>query len=194
MSPPHTKKPKRPDTKPLTRAEQTLLLQDAFDIAIEFEQKVRDCYAGGTTIIKDPKGIKVFAALAHEEQSHIDYLESCMLRWAAGGTVTYEPLASSLPTPEWVKTACAKHLATADYRRLADQHELDLLKVAVQLEDTAGVFYRGLVERLPVEHRALFEQFLTIEEGHLAIVRAELDAVAGLGFWFDIPEFALEAE
>ncbi len=33
-----------------------------------------------------------------------------------------------------------------------------------------------------------------IEDGHLAIVQAQLDSVQGMGFWFDIAEFRLEAE
>jgi hypothetical protein len=35
---------------------------------------------------------------------------------------------------------------------------------------------------------------LEIEEGHVSIVQAELDSVQGLGYWFDVPEFALESE
>jgi hypothetical protein len=36
--------------------------------------------------------------------------------------------------------------------------------------------------------------FLEIEDGHLAIVQAQLDSVQGMGFWFDIAEFRLEME
>jgi hypothetical protein len=35
---------------------------------------------------------------------------------------------------------------------------------------------------------------LEIEDGHLAIVQAQLDSVQGMGFWFDVAEFRLETE
>jgi len=37
------------------------------------------------------------------------------------------------------------------------------------------------------------QRFVEIEEGHRAIVQAEIDCVSGLGFWFDTAEFKLEA-
>jgi len=45
-----------------------------------------------------------------------------------------------------------------------------------------------------VAQQVLFSKFLEIEDGHLAIVQAQLDSVQGMGFWFDIAEFRLEAE
>ena len=52
---------------------------------------------------------------------------------------------------------------------------------------------RGFAELRAGEERALFQRFLEIEDGHHAIVQAELDAVQGLGYWFDVQEFKLEA-
>jgi hypothetical protein len=34
---------------------------------------------------------------------------------------------------------------------------------------------------------------MAIEDGHVAIVQAELDSVTQMGFWFDYREFDLEA-
>lgn len=39
----------------------------------------------------------------------------------------------------------------------------------------------------------MFRHFLEIEDGHTAIVQAEIDALEGNGFWFDFAEFDLEA-
>ena len=50
-----------------------------------------------------------------------------------------------------------------------------------------------MVRELPVEGQNLFSRFLEIEEGHGAIVQAEIDNVKRLGFWFDLKEFDLEA-
>jgi hypothetical protein len=38
----------------------------------------------------------------------------------------------------------------------------------------------------------LFSRFLEIEDGHAAIVQAEMDSVNQSGFWFDLKEFDLE--
>ena len=172
----------------------TLSVREALEIAIEFERKVRDCYARGAQTIKDTAGSKVFTVLAREEQSHVDYLEKHLAEWSATGALAPTKLTSILPTPEWVRAAEAKHRGTAGMRRIAEQNELELLKTAVQLEQDAATFYHDLVRRLPPTYRALFEQFLTIEDGHLIIVQAELDAVEGWGYWFDVQEFALEAQ
>ncbi len=61
------------------------------------------------------------------------------------------------------------------------------------MEAETSRFYESLVQDLPEEHRPLFERFVEIEQGHLAIVQAELDNLRGLGFWFDVQEFDMEA-
>jgi hypothetical protein len=50
-----------------------------------------------------------------------------------------------------------------------------------------------MVGELPAEGQSLFARFLEIEEGHMAVVQAEIDNVNQLGFWFDLKEFDLEA-
>jgi hypothetical protein len=49
-----------------------------------------------------------------------------------------------------------------------------------------------MVSEMAEEWRPLFARFLEIEEGHVAIVEAEIDAVSGAGFWFGIQEFDVE--
>ncbi len=178
----------------MTEAATSLTVKEALDIALDFERKVRDHYAKGSDRIVDPQGKKVFAALAKEEQGHVDYLESHLAKLAATGTVGDHKLTSILPAPGWVREAEVRHRQTAMIRRIAGEDELGLLKEAVKLENDASGFYHDLVRRLPEGDRPLFEQFLNIEDGHLAIVQSELDAVQGMGYWFDVPEFALEAQ
>jgi hypothetical protein len=48
-------------------------------------------------------------------------------------------------------------------------------------------------KELPLEGRKLFERFVEIEQGHQAIVQAEMNAVAGNGYWFDMPEISMES-
>jgi hypothetical protein len=41
------------------------------------------------------------------------------------------------------------------------------------------------------EGQELFEHFVEIEDGHLAIVQAEIDSLTGTGAWFDVLEVRL---
>jgi hypothetical protein len=50
-----------------------------------------------------------------------------------------------------------------------------------------------MVATLDADGKRLFERFVEIEEGHLAIVQAEMDLVTGSGYWFDTGEFRPEA-
>ena len=49
-----------------------------------------------------------------------------------------------------------------------------------------------MVRELPEEGKQLFAPFVEIEEGHLAIVRAEIDYLSKTGYWFDFKEFDME--
>jgi rubrerythrin len=169
-------------------------LQGALAVAIDFEKKVRDHYLRGAKDIADPQGRRVFATLGKEEQGHVDYLEHCLAEWKRSGKVPNVALKSILPKGvRWIEEE-KKKLASRKDRRPATQTELDALKVALQHEKEAAAFYHKLVAELPQADQALFEKFLGIEDGHLALVQAQLDSVQGMGFWFDVVEFRLEAE
>ena len=96
------------------------------------------------------------------------------------------------PGLDWLDKAKAE-LQKKPEKRVATANEIELLKVALELEMKTSAFYRELVGSLPADERVLFDKFLEIEEGHVSIVQAELDSVQGLGFWFDMMEFSLEA-
>jgi rubrerythrin len=167
-------------------------LQEAIKIALEYENKVRDHYAKGAAAIQDPQGKKVFETLAKEEQGHVDFLNFCLDQWTKTGKVTAKDLKSVLPQGvAWIDEA-RKRLEKKPSKRVAESGELDLLKIALQMELETSGFYRSLVGKLPADDQALFARFLDIEDGHVAIVQAELDSVQGLGYWFDVQEFALE--
>jgi rubrerythrin len=167
-------------------------VREALEIAIDYEHKVRDHYVKGSSQILDPRGKKVFETLAREEQRHVEYLESRLDEWHRTGKVTNEPLSSVLPSAEWIENA--KHRFEEGHDpSIAVQAELDLLKVALELEHKASGFYLELVTTLPEPDRPLFARFLDIEQGHVAIVQAEINSVSGLGTWFDFMEFSLEA-
>jgi rubrerythrin len=169
-------------------------LQEAIVIALDFEKKVRDHYLRGAKDIADPQGRRVFSLLGKEEQGHVDYLEHCLAEWKKTGKVPNVPLKSVLPKGvKWIAQERAKLAARKD-RRVATKTELEALKIALQFEKDADAFYHKLVAELPTQDQPLFDKFLGIEDAHLAIVQAQLDSVQGMGFWFDVAEFRLEAE
>jgi rubrerythrin len=164
-------------------------LKVALSGAIEYEHKIRDYYAACAKKITDAKGQRVFAILAREEQGHVEYLETRLAEWTTSGAVKVAELPSLLPSAAWVLEE-SKKLAPA--KGAPAQAELDFLKEALELERKTSAFYGELVAKLEPQHRDLFERFLEIENGHLAIVQAEIDALAGHGHWFDFMEFSLE--
>jgi len=168
-------------------------VREALTVAIDYEHRVRDHYARGRDIILDTRGKSVFDTLAREEQGHVDYLESRLAEWHRNGKVERPELPTILPTVEFV-TAAAKRFEQGHGDALPVQAELDLLKVALELEKQASGFYGELVRTLPPADRTLFSRFLEIEQAHVLIVQAEIDALAGHGHWFDFQEFRLEAE
>lgn len=167
-------------------------LKEALAIAIEYEHKVRDHYAAGAEKVLDPRGKKVFLTLAREEQGHIAYLESRLDEWTKKGAVETPELPTVLPTNEWIDEA-RKRVQKGPAATVAVNAELELLKVALDLERKTSGFYQQLVDTLGPQHRPLFARFLEIEQGHLALVQAEIDSMTGTGTWFDFMEISLEA-
>jgi rubrerythrin len=169
-----------------------MTLEDALTTAIAHETEVQHHYARGAGEILDAKGKHVFATLAKEELGHLAYLESRLDEWHRTGRVSAPQLATVVPSQGWIAAARAR-AAEAPEPTIAVKGEMELLKVALDLEHRTSAFYRRLVETLAVGERELFARFLEIEEGHLAVVQAEIDALAGHGSWFDVMEFRLEA-
>jgi rubrerythrin len=167
-------------------------LKEALTTAIGYETKVHNHYSKGEKEILSPQGKKVFATLAKEELGHLAYLKSRLDEWHRNGKISTPELATILPSMDWIDAAKAR-VERDPERTIAVKDELELLKIALDLERQTGAFYRQLVETLPSSERGLFARFLEIENAHLAIVQAEIDAIAGHGTWFDVMEFRLEA-
>ena len=168
-------------------------LQEAIATAIDYEVKVRDHYAQSASLIEDPKGKALFQLLSREEQGHVAYLGHCLAQWREAGKVSSAPVTSLLPQGlAWIDQA-RQRLQERPGKRVASGTEIEAVRLALQYEREASGFYRTLVSTLPQGEREMFTTFLTIEDGHVALVQAQLDAVEGLGFWFDAMEFSLEA-
>jgi rubrerythrin len=166
-------------------------IDEAIRTAVEYEKKVRDVYRDAAGRSADPVGKRVFALLGLEEQNHVAYLEARLADWTKSGRLNLVEIRSLVPPAGRIREAAATLEA-----RLAGPgpaREVDLLERARQVELETSEYYRRMVDSLEAEEREFFARFLEIENGHLAIVDAELTAVKGLGFWFDMPEFDLEA-
>ncbi len=168
-----------------------MTIEEALVSTLKYEKKVRDHYFHAAKLTDDEQGEAVFQALADEEQGHVDFLESRLEIWHEQGILKIEEVKSALPTREWIARGKAKMRKTSLQRDYSS--ELKMLKDALKLEIAVSDHYRDLVNRMEGEARQLFARFLEIEDGHTAVVQAEIDALENSGFWFDIGEFNLEA-
>ena len=167
-----------------------MTIEEAIKTAIEFEAQVRDVYHNAVEGTTDPVGKRIFRVLAGEEQNHLDYLQSRLSEWKRTGTITTEKLETTIPSEEAIREGISK---LED--RMADEDrgvELRMLGKAFDVEVKTSNFYKKMVRELPPEGQQLFTNFVEIEEGHLAIVRAEIDYLSRTGYWFDFKEFDME--
>lgn len=166
-----------------------MTLEEAIKTAIDYEIKVRDSYLNSVDKIRDETGRRVFAVLGKEEQGHVDFLQAKLAEWKRTGHVTDEKLGTVVPAKKIIDDGVRKldgHLATRDFGT-----ELEMLRKALALEEETSNFYKKMVGQLKQDGE-LFGHFLEIEEGHQAIVQAEIDYLTRSGTFFDFQEFTLE--
>ena len=170
-------------------------VEEAIKTAIDYETKVRDVYREAEDAATDSVGKRVFNILVKEEQHHLDYLENKLEELQSTGKVTLEGLKTVIPSIDTIETEVSKlktKLGPGEVDKRYTDTELQMLKRALEVENETSDFYKRMVLELPEDDRKLFIRFVEIEEGHKAIVQAEIDAVTGMGFWFDMPEFKLD--
>ena len=167
-------------------------IEVAMTTALQFENRVVSVYQEAAAATADPAGKRVFETLVREEKRHVAYLEYKLEELKKTGRVTPERLETIIPPKERIE-ACVHNLR-AHTAAAPRESELRLLRKALQVETETGGFYKSIVRELPPEGQAIFDRFIEIEMGHAVIVQAQIDAVSGLGFWFDMPEFHLEGE
>lgn len=175
------------------RTGETMTIEEAIKTAILFEKKVHANYTGAAARAVDPIAQKIFGTLAEEEQGHINYLESRLGEWQKDGRLSDEKLRTVLPAADRIKRGMGRLRSQVAQRKGGQTGEVDSLRQALAAEEETSDFYRRMVKELPAEGQDLFARFLEIEDGHVAIVQAELDSVNQMGFWFDLKEFDLEA-
>jgi len=167
-----------------------LTIEEAIKSSIIYETRVRDVYADALKTAEDPTGKRVFEILAEEEQHHLDYLNHKLEEWEKTGKATAEGLKTAIPTRTAIEKGVSKLQRTMSEEDRGS--ELKMLQKAWEVENETSTFYKKMVDELPAEGQELFSRFVEIEEGHLALVQAELDYMSGTGFWFDFQEFDME--
>jgi len=165
---------------------------EAIDTAIHYESRVRDVYAQAAAGVTSPAAKRAMEFMAREEGYHKDYLEAQKKKWTQEGVLDYQSLKTWAPSPESIEKEVSKLKGHMGER--ASSRELEMLKRALEVEKETSAFYRKLVDQMEGDAKKLFARFLEVEEGHLNLVQAEIDALQGMGVWFDCREFDLEGQ
>jgi rubrerythrin len=169
-----------------------MTLVEAIQTALQYEGRVISTYTDAMRRSQDPIGKKVFKTLNEDEASHVRFLKDKLKELEQTGKIKPAELTTTIPPADKIGAAL-KGACVETAVRMPEQ-ELNLLRRALAVETETCQFYQKLVREMPPADRAIFERFVEIEEGHRAIVQAEIDSISGTSFWFDIPEFRLEAE
>ncbi len=165
-------------------------IEEAITTAISYEEKIRDLYAAALENIRDQRGRTLLQTLKDDEQHHLDYLESRLELWQQTGKLIIQELRSTIPSVSSISHEVNKLKDTMPKEDRGDEKQI--LSRALQVEVETNKFYQKMVDTLGEEGKQLFKPFLAIEEGHIAIVQAELDYLSHTGYWFDFQEFDLE--
>jgi len=170
-----------------------MTLDEAIKAAMEYEGRVYKTYLEATEKATDAAGKRVFSVLCDEEKGHLAYLKNRLDEWERTGRITVAELETAIPTRSSIAASIESLKQKVDSSAAAGREgELELLERALKVECETTVFYKRMVTELDADGRRMFERFVEIEEGHQAIVKAEIDCLSGSGFWFDTPEFSLE--
>ena len=166
-----------------------MTFEEAVKTAIDYEIKVRDTYLNSLDKIKDETGQRVFKVLGEEEQGHVDFLNLKLAEWEKTGTISASELKTAVPSQEIIKIGVAK----LDNHRTENEYEteLEMLKKALVMEQETSDFYRRMIDEVD-KNGEFFKPFLEIEDGHTAIVQAEIDYLTRTGMFFDFHEFGQE--
>jgi rubrerythrin len=167
-------------------------LDEAITIALKHEAGVHKAYQEAMDKTDDEVGKRIFRVLRDEEMGHLKYLQERLDEWRATGKIVVKSLGTSIPTKVAIYRSLRDVRKTVEPKSTQHNLELELLKKALIAEIKTSDFYKEMVSTLDGQGKELFARFVEIEEGHEAIVQAEIDSVSNAGFWMGMPEFDLE--
>ena len=164
-------------------------IKEAINTALEYETRVREVYVEARDEATNEVARKIYALMADEENDHVEYLKHKLSTWLETGKLSADDLESAVPDAEAVARAVGELVTKVESED--QEREIAVLERAAEVEKETSAFYERMVDELSAGGE-FFRRFVTIENGHLALVLAEIDALRGSGFWFDMPEFDLE--
>jgi len=167
-------------------------LDSAIKTALEYEAGVHKAYLDAVGKTSDVAGKRIFKALADEEMGHIKYLQERLEEWQASGKINVKKLGTSVPAKEAINKSLHELRKTVSPKPTKLNLELELLKKALEAERKTSLFYKEMAAKLDGEGQKLFQRFVEVEEGHEAIVEAEIDSVSNVGIFLGHIEFGLE--
>jgi rubrerythrin len=168
-------------------------LDSAIRTALEYEAGVQKAYREAIDKTSDEAGKRVFRALAEEEMGHIKYLKERLDEWQADGKITLKKLGTAIPRKDVINRELQDvRKSMRPKKNTLLTVELELLKKALVAERKTSQFYKEMVAKLDGDGQQLFKRFVEIEEGHEAIVEAEIDCVSNSGLFMSNMEFDLE--
>jgi len=168
-----------------------MTIGEAIRTALQMEHRVRNEFAKMAKEQDDPKARGFFEVMTREEQGHVDYLEFALKRWETSGEVEDKAVETHVAQRDWVAEGQkVLRQAERDARKPGPQEHLS---AALELEHEISGLYRRLVGAVQ-DPRAqeMFRRFLEIEDGHTALVQAEMDYELNTGNFFDMREFTLD--
>ena len=153
--------------------------------AVQTEWDGNRFYNRAAEVTKDLKGRKMFEQLASDELDHVTMIEKL-----------YHDLVAAAPSerPKGFPIFAEKKKKSGGVIPEFED-EFEVLREAIGNEILARDFYRECIDKFDSERaKAVFSQLVDMEEGHVRLLRAELDYLEQSGFWFDHMEFNVEGE
>jgi rubrerythrin len=168
-------------------------VEQAITTALEYEARVHKTYSDALRASKTPVARRIFKTLCDEEAEHVRFLKDRLDDWRTRGVVTTPMLDSVLVPKDVIEKGVETLRENLESNGAKGRDtELEHLRKALAVERETSAFYERMVGELDGDGKRLFERFVEIEQGHLALVQAEINCVTGSGFWFDTAEFSLE--
>ncbi|MCP4582904.1 MAG: hypothetical protein GY839_14940 [candidate division Zixibacteria bacterium] len=165
-----------------------MTVEQAIKTALDYEEKVRDSYLRAAKNSQDDTGKRMYKVLAKEEQEHVSYLREKLEELKKTGKIEADKLETVVPSEKAIADGVSR--LEKHSPKEVQGSERDLLDNALNLEKETSAFYEKMVGELGKEGW-VFDRFIEIEKGHVAIVQAEMDYLNGSGYYFDFQDFAM---
>jgi rubrerythrin len=144
---------------------QEFNMQSALKFAIQTEKNTMDLYRYAESIIKNPRGKKVFAQLAAEEAEHVGHL------FKIYSGQDYGSVSEFLASPPHVDHSDIRQL---DLALSNNAHERKAMELALNLEEKlAKSLYLTASRMVDSSVRAVFERLAKETENHFALIESE---------------------